>query len=101
MLRALLVERFKDLQAFHPGQRRSIWSLQQRLIAEINAPIEDETGLTATYDIDFRWSSDPTAASDVPALFTALQEQLGLKLERRRVVAELFVVDNFERPTAN
>jgi len=92
---------FRDAPSTFVIPGSPIWSLQQRLIAEVNAPIEDETGLTATYDIDLRWSSDPTAASDVPALFTALQEQLGLKLERRRVAAELFIVDNFERPTAN
>jgi uncharacterized protein (TIGR03435 family) len=78
-----------------------IWSLQQRLVADVNAPIDDQTGLTASYDIDLRWSRDSTVASDLPGLFTALQEQLGLRLERRRVVVDIFVVDNFERPTGN
>lgn len=78
-----------------------IWTLQQQLVAEVNAPIDDQTGLTATYDFNLPWSRDLTAPSDVPAIFTALQEQLGLKLERRRVVAEVFVIDMFERPTTN
>jgi uncharacterized protein (TIGR03435 family) len=78
-----------------------IWTLQQQLVAEVNAPVDDQTGLTDTYDISLRWSRDPNAASDLPGLFTALQEQLGLRLERRRVVADVFVVDNFERPSAN
>lgn len=76
----------------------TIWSLLQRLVAEVNAPIDDDTGLMGTYDINLRWSSDLTATSDLPSLFTALQEQLGLRLERRRVTAEVFVVDRFERP---
>ena len=75
-----------------------IWTLLQRLNSEVNAPIDDETGLLGTYDISLRWSTDPTANTDLPALFTAIQEQLGLRLERRRVTAEVLVVDQFERP---
>ena len=52
----------------------------------------------ATYDINLRWSSDLTANPDLPSLFTAIQEQLGLRLERRRVTAEVFAIDRFERP---
>ena len=59
----------------------------------------DETGLAGTYDFNLRWSADASPADDLPSLFTALQEQLGLKLERRRMTAEFFVVDRFERPT--
>jgi uncharacterized protein (TIGR03435 family) len=75
-----------------------MWTLLQRLVAEVNAPVDDVTGLTGVYDINLRWASDPTATGDLPSLFTGLQEQLGLKLERRRVTAEVFVVDRFERP---
>ena len=83
------------------ASRASLWSLQQRLIAEVNAPIADDTGLTGTYDFDLRWSPDPTTNSEHPSLFTALQEQLGLKLERRRVTVDVLVVDRFERPSVN
>lgn len=75
-----------------------ISTLLQRLTAEVNAPVDDETGLMGTYDMNLRWSSELTANSDLPSLFTALQEQLGLRLERRRITAEVFVVDQFERP---
>ena len=47
--------------------------------------------------IDLRWSNDAAPADDLPS-FTAIQEQLGLKLEGRRVNADVFVVDRFERP---
>jgi uncharacterized protein (TIGR03435 family) len=76
-----------------------MWSLVQQLVAALNGPVVDETGLSGTYDIDLRWSNDAAPADDLPSLFTAIQEQLGLRLERRRVSADMFVVDRFERPT--
>ena len=78
-----------------------VWSLIQELVVALNAPVVDETGLSGTYDFNLRWSPDAAPASDLPALPTALQEQLGLGLERRRMTAEFFVIDRFERPTAN
>jgi uncharacterized protein (TIGR03435 family) len=78
-----------------------IWSLVQVLVAHVSAPVTDETQLTDTYDIDFQWSPDAAPTGDLPSIFTALQEQLGLKLERRRVASEAFVIDRIERPTAD
>jgi uncharacterized protein (TIGR03435 family) len=75
-----------------------MWSLVQELVVALNAPVVDQTGLSGPYDFNLRWSPDAAVTDDVPALPTALQEQLGLKLERRRTAAEFFVVDRFERP---
>ena len=75
-----------------------MWTLVQQLVAAVNGPVVDETGLSGTYDIDLRWSNDAAPADDLPSLFTAIQEQLGLRLERRRVSADMFVVDRLERP---
>jgi uncharacterized protein (TIGR03435 family) len=75
-----------------------MYVLIQQLIAAVNAPVEDETGLSGTYDINLRWSNDASPTDDLPSLFTAIQEQLGLRLERRRVNAAMFVVDRLERP---
>jgi uncharacterized protein (TIGR03435 family) len=73
--------------------------------------VVDRTGLTGRYDIDvefapeFRPAPPPGApdiaapASDGPFLFTAIQEQLGLKLESARGPVEVLVVDHAERPT--
>jgi uncharacterized protein (TIGR03435 family) len=75
-----------------------MWSLMQVVIAQVGAPISDDTHLTGAFDMDLRWSNDVAPSDDLRSIFTALEEQLGLKLERRRVSAEIFVIDRIERP---
>jgi uncharacterized protein (TIGR03435 family) len=60
--------------------------------------VVDHTGLTGGFDIDLEWSPDQTA-SDKPSIFTAVQEQLGLKLESTKGPVEVLVIDHVERPT--
>ena len=76
-----------------------MWSLLQTVISAVGAPVSDETGLTATYDVDLRWSPDVAPSDDLQSIFTALREQLGLKLEKRRVTTEVVVIDHIERPS--
>jgi uncharacterized protein (TIGR03435 family) len=76
-----------------------MWSVLQLVISHVGAPVSDDTQLTGTFDVDLRWSNEVAPQDDLRSIFTALQEQLGLKLERRRVTAEVFVVDRIERPT--
>lgn len=63
----------------------------------------DGTGLAGTFDLELRYAQgDPqptTGVNDVPTVFTALQEQLGLKLEPARGPVEVLVIDSVERPT--
>ena len=77
---------------------------------DIDRPIVDRTGLTGTFDIDLTFNAvrlaqpgSGNAEIPVPAegtsLFTALQEQLGLKLESRRDTVTATVIDSAERPT--
>ena len=66
--------------------------------------IEDRTGLAGRYDIELTYQNDrlllPGAQPrEAPALFTALQEQLGLKLEPSRGAVEVLVIDSVERPS--
>jgi len=65
--------------------------------------VVDKTGLTDIYDITLRWSPDDVGSSDasLPSLFTALQEQLGLKLEYNRNPIDVIVTDHIEKPSAN
>jgi len=75
----------------------------------------DKTGLTAKYDINMEWTPDesqairfppdgprpPPSDPSGPTIFTALQEQLGLKLESQKGPVEMFVIDHVERPSEN
>jgi uncharacterized protein (TIGR03435 family) len=79
--------------------------------ATLDRPTVNRTGLTGKYDFDLSWAPDetqyggqvPVAGDDAPSppLFTAMQEQLGLKLEATRGVVSAMVVDEAERPSAN
>jgi uncharacterized protein (TIGR03435 family) len=75
-----------------------IWSVLQLIISEVGAPVSDATQLTGTFDVDLRWSNEVAPSDDLRPISTALQEQLGLKLERRRVPAEVFIIDRVEHP---
>jgi uncharacterized protein (TIGR03435 family) len=78
-----------------------------RLSALLGRPVVDMTGEKRTFDFHLRWTPDDTqtgadrAASDSPSLFTAMQEQLGLKLESRKVPVDVLVVDHAELPSDN
>jgi uncharacterized protein (TIGR03435 family) len=76
-------------------------SLAQFVINEVGAPVSDEAQLAGTYDVELRWSNEVAPADDRQTIYTALQEQLGLRLERRRVMVEVLVVDRMERASSN
>lgn len=63
--------------------------------------VVDKTGLKGRYDLQLKWSADdgaPVDADAPPSLFTALQEQLGLRLQPAKAPVETFVVDHAELP---
>ena len=66
--------------------------------------IVDKTGLTADYDFTLRFSTQRPGDSnpdDTPNIFTALQEQLGLKLDATRAPVDVLVIDKVSQPTEN
>ena len=71
-----------------------MWILFQEVIAVTGAPVDDATGLAGTYDFELVWSNELAPADNRPSFVTALQEQLGLRLERRPVTEEVFVVQS-------
>jgi uncharacterized protein (TIGR03435 family) len=81
-------------------------------------PVVDQTGLTDRYDFELKWTPDesqfgqfrgagvttPTPSDDAnapPGLYTAIQEQLGLKMGPAKAPDDVIVIDHAEKPTAN
>ena len=70
--------------------------------------ILDRTGLNGIYDFTLTWapeqldaSTTPDSTPSGPSLFTAVQEQLGLRLVPTKVPVEVIVIDHIERPSLN
>ncbi len=84
-------------------------SLLQRAL--LDRPVVDRTGLAGRYDFDLDWAPDETqfggevpvapADAQAPPFFTAIQQQLGLRLEAMRGNVQAFVIDHAEPPGAN
>jgi uncharacterized protein (TIGR03435 family) len=93
------------------GTQVTIESLVNFLSGELQQPIQDETGMDGVYEMVFHFRPADANGSDAapnniadpsgPSLFTALQEQLGLRLEPRRVTVETLVIDHVEHPSEN
>ncbi len=81
----------------------SMTSLASSLTNEVHRTVIDKTGLAGKYDLGLKWSTDDgTAQADsAPEIFTALQEQLGLKLQPGKGPVETLVVDSVEMPSEN
>jgi uncharacterized protein (TIGR03435 family) len=64
----------------------------------------DRTELPGVFDLELRWAPDPSIGArdaSLPSIFTALEEQLGLKLEPARLPIDVLVIDRVEQPTSN
>ncbi len=84
------------------AQKVSMAILVQLLSRSIG-PVEDRTGLTSRYDFTLDWTPENTPVIDAtgPSIFSAVQEQLGLKLENKTGPVEVLVIDHAELPTEN
>jgi uncharacterized protein (TIGR03435 family) len=74
-------------------------ALARYLSGNLEKIVADKTGIAGSYDFELDWAENP--ADDRPSLFTALQEQLGLKLEAARVPYSAIVIDQLKKPDAN
>lgn len=97
--------------------------LAETLGRQLGRIVLDKTGLTGNYDFDLKWTPDPSQRMGLggpmgpggpggpgmppppdpngPTIFTALQEQLGLKLESQKGPVDVLVIDRVEKPSAN
>jgi uncharacterized protein (TIGR03435 family) len=103
------------------AQSVPIQLLVRQLSFQLGSTVVDQTGLTGKYDFDLKWTPDvgtgmpagppeggdpgagnPTTSDNAgPSIFTALEEQLGLKLEAKKVPADVIVIDHVEQPSPN
>jgi uncharacterized protein (TIGR03435 family) len=84
----------------------SLDALATELAEAAGRPVVDRTGLTGAFDLDLRYAPELNAAqqpqaADAPGLATALQDQLGLKLEGSRGPVDVLVIDRVRMPTEN
>jgi uncharacterized protein (TIGR03435 family) len=82
-----------------------IASLAKVLTDQLHRPVIDKTGLDGNYDLTLQWTPDgaPVSTDDnaPPSIYTAVQEQLGLKLQPAKAPVEVLVVDHAAMPTEN
>jgi uncharacterized protein (TIGR03435 family) len=98
------------------GQRISMARIARELSLFAGRTVQDETGLTGSFDFQLTWTPDPgESRGDLdklkaagipldptgPSFFSAIQEQLGLKLESKKGQVEILVIDHAERPSEN
>jgi uncharacterized protein (TIGR03435 family) len=103
------------------GQGLPMASLAELLSQQLGRTVMDKTGLKGNYDFTLQWTPDqrpaampvgpvggssgadavPPPDSSGPSIFTALQEQLGLKLESTKGPVDIIVIDHIERPSEN
>jgi Protein of unknown function (DUF3738). len=122
-LRASTVEQGSEEKPLFTGRRGdlsaervTITQLAETLSRTLGSPVLDMTGIKGVFELHLRWTPDenplmkkpaesgeaPAEPADAPTIFTALQEQLGLKLEARKVPVEILVIDHVERtPSEN
>ena len=84
------------------GRRVSMDSFAIALTGSVfKQRVINRTGLNGEFDLDLRFTPDlsPGATPELPSIFTAVQEQLGLKLEPSRGPVEVLVIDSVQRPT--
>jgi uncharacterized protein (TIGR03435 family) len=93
----------------------------QQLSQQLGRTVLDQTGLKGIYDLTLKWTPDQSTAAmnqsppgagpapdnapppdtSGPSIFTAVQEQLGLKLESTKGPVEILVIDHVEQPSEN
>jgi uncharacterized protein (TIGR03435 family) len=97
-------------------EQMTMRDLAEHLAGQVRSSVTDKTGLTGVYKFTLQWTpenfrlqgagappagGEPGIDADGPSLFTALQEQLGLRLEPVKGSVDVLVIDGVEKPDAN
>ena len=83
------------------GKNASMALLAENLESTLAHPVLNETGLAGNFDFIFEYAADETQPDSPPSIYTAIQEQLGLKLEAGRGPVNVLVVDSVQKPSEN
>jgi uncharacterized protein (TIGR03435 family) len=89
------------------GKGVAIDTLVFSLSNQVGRTVVDKTGLTGKYDVDLKWTPDDLQGSEEksadpgPSIFTAVEEQLGLKLVSAKGPVDTIVIDHIEKPSEN
>lgn len=70
-------------------------------LGEAPRPVLDRSGIPGEFDFRLEFAADDSRPEDGPSLFTAIQEQLGLKLESAKGPIPTLIIDHAEKPSAN
>jgi uncharacterized protein (TIGR03435 family) len=77
-------------------------ALAQMLGQQLRRPVIDKTNLTGLFDFELNWFNANAPTDEVgPSVFTALQEQVGLKLESAKAPVEVLVIESVQKPSEN
>jgi uncharacterized protein (TIGR03435 family) len=106
------IEGVDDAPRYYPKRQGvAAWGITMRRFAELlssklERPVTDMTQLRGQYDIELAWSQDvePSNAANAelnPLIFTAIQEQLGLKLQPTKGPLQMLVIDQIDHPSEN
>jgi uncharacterized protein (TIGR03435 family) len=88
-------------QGWIRGTNVPVKNLVKGLSQLLDRPVVDQTDLGGPVDFNLQWAPDGSDDTTHPSIFTAIQEQLGLKLESQKLPIEVLVIDHVEQPTAN
>ena len=93
------------LRPTHVGARGAeIATLITHLRSGADRVVVDRTGLRGRFDWDLQWTREPLTVAGLSSgvtLFTALREQLGLRLDAQRGVVDVLVIERVEKPSAD
>ena len=102
-MRGAYVIRSTPTQKAFEGRSIPFWALFNTLRNELGQSLIDDTKLEGLYDVKLVWTPERSlntdTAADAVSIFTALQEQLGLKLEKSKGPVQVLVVDSVSKPS--
>ena len=88
-----------DLRRVYSDKTANMAGFASILENIVNRPVIDKTDLSGFYIFDLRWGR--TESGEQGGFFTAIQEQLGLRLDGEKQLVDRIVIDSAEKPPAN